>query len=388
MSYYFINKELDREPGLFARCLTLFYSGNILNGHHFYLTMQSDWWHKFIDTTHDVELKRRTYVFLMASYVGSLIIIMLGIKDLSVGDNQLLVILFGSAGAILLNALYYHRTKNIAFCAAFGTLLVCLFTIFLVLNGGYKNTALYWVFPFPMVIYILMGYKAGLLILFVLYSIFGFLLFEPDLAADLYRQEEKTRFLASLFTIVVIGFIGEYFRTRSHEELSHLNVEKQKLANTDSLTGLPNRRFLESVYYPQISQHASDYLPMSIVMTDIDYFKKINDNYGHDFGDKVLQKVAEIFRSSLRKTDLAARTGGEEFVIFLPNAQLSQGIKIAEKVRKAIEQATFEFDSNAVKVTSSFGVATALNEDEIKQGVSQADERLYEAKGAGRNRVM
>ncbi|MBF0592989.1 MAG: GGDEF domain-containing protein, partial [Nitrospirae bacterium] len=127
---------------------------------------------------------------------------------------------------------------------------------------------------------------------------------------------------------------------------------------------------------------------LSVIMYDIDHFKKVNDRYGHFVGDVVLQEVSRIVGAEIRKSDYLARLGGEEFLTVLPYTPLKVAIEIAERLRKSIEDARLNICGNKVAITASFGVAE-LNEDSDKDSiVRDADEMLYEAKRLGRNTVI
>jgi len=175
--------------------------------------------------------------------------------------------------------------------------------------------------------------------------------------------------------------------------IEHLNTI-EKLSKIDQLTDLPNRRCFEGQITSEWGRASRDNTPISILMIDIDYFKKYNDNFGHLQGDVALKAVAMAFKKILKRpSDFAARWGGEEFVILLPNTNESGAIGIAEQVRKGIEEMEIPSDDAlAAKVTVSIGVNTQSHEDEqshtntIYDFVSKADKALYDAKNKGRNR--
>jgi diguanylate cyclase (GGDEF)-like protein len=163
----------------------------------------------------------------------------------------------------------------------------------------------------------------------------------------------------------------------------------EQLALTDPLTGLPNRRALEDWAVRQCSGAIRHGYRFWVVMADLDHFKAINDTYGHNAGDEVLKKSADIIRVSTRFCDMCARCGGEEFLMVLTHVE-REGVQTAvERVRSKIEAQSFEFDGREVKVTASFGV-TSLSDGEsldFKLLVERADQALYSAKHLGRNRV-
>lgn len=131
---------------------------------------------------------------------------------------------------------------------------------------------------------------------------------------------------------------------------------------------------------------------ISVLLLDIDHFKKFNDTYGHQVGDFVLTEFATILKDNVRKYDVVARYGGEEFVVILPETNTEEAMKVAEKLRSAIETADFDDNSETYNVRASFGVSssTPSTEDNFSKDtlIGQADQALYEAKEKGRNRVV
>ena len=173
-------------------------------------------------------------------------------------------------------------------------------------------------------------------------------------------------------------------------EAHRLRQELERLATTDPLTGLANRRaFLERAA-EEVERASRHDRPMSVVMIDVDHFKAINDRHGHDIGDLVLQRVAEVVGSTLRQSgDLAARFGGEEFVLLLPETPIGGARMLAERIREAFEVTRVDTDDGPVNFTASFGVDAlrpALDTG-IDAVIKRADDALYRAKAAGRNRV-
>lgn len=164
-----------------------------------------------------------------------------------------------------------------------------------------------------------------------------------------------------------------------------LEEELRKLSTTDGLTGLYNRRFLDQTLESELSRAVRYQLPLSVLMCDIDHFKRFNDTHGHDMGDRVLKIVSGTFRGALRNNDFACRYGGEEFLAILPNTATAGGYNVAERFRQDVER----LDIEGLKVTMSIGVATfpQIPVSTSAQLVEAADGALYEAKNSGRNRV-
>jgi diguanylate cyclase (GGDEF)-like protein/PAS domain S-box-containing protein len=161
----------------------------------------------------------------------------------------------------------------------------------------------------------------------------------------------------------------------------------QRLALTDVLTELPNRRALDAEAKRIFALSIREEFDISIGVVDIDHFKKINDTYGHPAGDQVLQKVAALLQKELRAGDFIGRTGGEEFGLLFPSANLNDAISIAERLRMAVESARLEVDGQMISSTVSIGVAQAEKNEDFRQAMNRADKALYQAKNNGRNRV-
>lgn len=179
---------------------------------------------------------------------------------------------------------------------------------------------------------------------------------------------------------------GNSIERAYHEEL-------YKLQSTDGLTQLRNRRGFDEALADEVSRSRRFGRPLSLCMLDADKFKSINDQYGHLAGDAVLRQLGAILRSNVRASDIAARLGGEEFAVLLPETGLEHALRVAEKLRGIVAQHRFEFerefDRTVIPVTLSIGVAELRESDtEPAAFVRRADECLYRAKREGRNRVV
>lgn len=170
-------------------------------------------------------------------------------------------------------------------------------------------------------------------------------------------------------------------RTR---ELKQLTLELEAISLTDSLTSLPNRRAFNqriNIEWQRTVRYAT---PLSIMMLDVDHFKRFNDDFGHQTGDEVLIQVGKLLANAVRTTDFASRYGGEEFIVILPNSTLDEAMPIAQRICNEI--ADYAWPQR--QVTISIGVATYQQQDEVQELIAQADMALYQAKAEGRNRVV
>lgn len=166
-----------------------------------------------------------------------------------------------------------------------------------------------------------------------------------------------------------------------------LQRKTQEAANNDALTGIHNRRWLETLLVRLKGRKLEDIAPLSVIMLDVDHFKKFNDDHGHQIGDEVLKMVAKSTQSSLRPNDMVARYGGEEFVIVLPHTNLKHGKMVAERLRESVENAYLETGKGSINVTVSLGISEWQPGVNLETLIQHADEALYRAKDAGRNNV-
>ena len=173
-------------------------------------------------------------------------------------------------------------------------------------------------------------------------------------------------------------------------DLKEANEKLRSMAFEDGLTGLFNRRYFEDHLEREISRVNRYSHLLSLIMIDIDHFKKINDIHGHQQGDTVLRAVADVFNDSIRRPDIAARYGGEEFSIILPETDLKGALVLAERIRQFIENLEIKIDSQILKVTISLGITSyhpAKEKKTKEELIEAADKALYNSKNTGRNKL-
>lgn len=178
---------------------------------------------------------------------------------------------------------------------------------------------------------------------------------------------------------------------RMRKHLEEQNAELERLANTDYLTNLYNRRRFFYTAEEEFNKVLQSGKTISVTLIDLDYFKKVNDSYGHLVGDRVLIHVAQLIRTHCRVSDVAARYGGEEFIILHPSTDRKNAFVVAERVREVVEVTPFVYEKNEIGVTISAGVVdTQVGRDftRIDDVLGLADIALYRAKDAGRNQVV
>lgn len=193
---------------------------------------------------------------------------------------------------------------------------------------------------------------------------------------------ERVSYIADLVWKIVM-------QNRADEEIRRLNSQLENLAMTDGLTGMANRRYFFIKGDEEITRVRRYPTSLALLMLDIDKFKLINDTYGHAAGDTVLQNIAKTILETIRAVDVAARTGGEEFAVLLPNTKVEEAVLLAERLRLAIESESGSIQNRKMGVTVSIGVAAYSPEiQNLEELLQNADVAMHQAKHLGRNRVV
>lgn len=190
-----------------------------------------------------------------------------------------------------------------------------------------------------------------------------------------------------IFNLTVVFLMFSYLAlfyvttvTRAHKSLA-------RMATTDSLTGLFNRRNIIALTEQELERHERRPRNLTLMLMDIDHFKQINDQHGHDAGDRVLDAVSRQLGNSMREHDFIGRWGGEEFLAVLPQTDLDQATAIAERIRTTVQALAIESEGHRLGVTLSIGITQYRAEEPLSQAIARADRALYQGKSAGRNRV-
>ncbi len=172
------------------------------------------------------------------------------------------------------------------------------------------------------------------------------------------------------------------------QDLQRANLELERLSRTDRLTGLLNRGAWESELKAEFRRFMRYKTPSTLVMFDIDHFKKVNDTYGHQAGDAVIREVSALLKQNARLTDICGRYGGEEFAVLLPNTPVASAKVFCERLRKAVEQQVIRYDRHEIRFTISLGAAEpAESFRDHAEWLEKADKALYHSKETGRNRT-
>ena len=185
----------------------------------------------------------------------------------------------------------------------------------------------------------------------------------------------------------VVVFIFSNNNQELERKLMDYNIQLEELANTDALTGLNNRRKAME-YMDALVNKSSGYAAFSLCICDIDFFKKVNDNYGHDFGDEVLKGISQIFKQELKGKDFVARWGGEEFLLLFPDCNGDDAFMKVSNIRNKIKAMKIRKEDIEVSVTMTFGLTEYDFDNDLAASIKEADEKLYMGKEQGRDRII
>lgn len=308
----------------------------------------------------------------------------LGFAALNFPDDMILVAWIQVALAAFAAGLLVvvRRTERVqAWCLGFMLVLLSA-TILLLSRPDISPYAFIWLLIIPLVTHLLLGSRLGLWLSLGYMGVGGVIyLYRFGGHPELVRVEVLAN--AVIAALTTLGMSHFYERTRERSEKTLM-----RLATVDPLTGLANRMRLNDVFEWERAQAQRHGTPLSVLMLDLDRFKRINDEHGHEAGDRVLVAFARMLRERLREIDLISRFGGEEFLVLLNNTDGKRAVAVAEALREGVEQLAIEHRDKTLKLTVSIGVAEYGPDGIDLDTLSRiADERLYQAKANGRNRV-
>ena len=325
--------------------------------------------------------------------VGMSITFALGISAMIDNDRVLGIVLlsssalFGLCKALLLHSkvLYNHVLAPFILVVSLAGLM-----LYLVITGGVANTGPLWIYVLPPVAMFFAGVVYGVITVAVFITLCSYILFAADgwFVVAHYTTEFKLRLLYSFATVTFLSAFYEHSRQTSFNIVKDLSDKFEKQAQQDMLTRLPNRRGIQQFIEFESARARRQKKPLTLILCDIDRFKRVNDQYGHDGGDVVLKHVSDLFKASIREQDGVARWGGEEFLFVLPDTEESNAVVLAEKVREPLATSPVELQQKKVVITASFGVAQIDFEQGLDKALTLADKALYKAKEKGRNKVL
>lgn len=337
---------------------------------------------------------QKLVVLKIALILAILICIVFAVLNLSQKNNVLVAILIVESVVYLF--LFYLIMRSKALLKPVGLAYILFFFMVCALFY-YSPQAHVTVFLWSIVCYFLaqffLGSKPGSAI-----SILFFVLTSALLLRRFFIDPESMSFIVLCHLVAVnIGalvFSVYYERRREKAEnaLKEANRQLENMANRDGLTGLFNRRYFNQILQMEWFRLQRNRRPLSLILSDIDYFKKYNDHYGHVAGDECLKRVADAFKGSIRRaTDIAARYGGEEFAVILSDTDTDGARVIAQAIKDAIRDKAIPHKDSQIKdiVSMSFGIATVIPDDSLdcESFIEKADKALYQSKENGRDMI-
>lgn len=320
---------------------------------------------------------------------GVLVLIVIGLWAVQSGDMGYGQVLFLFAGLLAANEGFFQLTRK-AISHRNGLVVIALLLYgFLVSTGGQSNTGPLWFYVILPMTFFITGLRAGAFLVGggILYSILVFRFPELPWVTTQYHPDFQLRFVASVLFVSAFSGILDHQRRKARKELFNAARRHEYAAKTDEMTGLPNRRAMLAELNREWSRyHRAGHL-FSIVLMDLDYFKIINDHYGHDAGDHVLESFSALLKSACRESDLPARWGGEEFLILLPDTSRLDALSLTERIRQATEQKPIIYEGQRIPLTLSAGVSSITQATGLEDLLKQVDKNLYLSKEHGRNRI-
>lgn len=326
----------------------------------------------------------KKYLIYTFSVVGFIFVFLLGLVGITTSDYILTTFFLGGSLLLLINLFYLKITSNHTYAGYIMLYLFFALIIYLIYSGGINNTGPLWMYALPPIALFIHGFKKGLLDLTIFLVIVAFMLFYPThyLLDTNYSLEFKIHIILSFLLLVFLSSLYAYSREKTLKKMKKIQKDLEFFLKRDPLTGLYNRRG----YHDSIHKIGDTHGVM--LMCDIDHFKRINDTYGHDTGDFVIQEVAQCIRENIRKEDVAIRWGGEEFLIFLSETNINNGYLVGEKLRESIENLSINYrDETIIKVTLSMGISMINDGIPLEEAIRNADNAMYVSKASGRNTI-
>ncbi len=358
------------------------------------LSQLNTWIHWGVDSHLDFTTKRKILFTNIAALLAIASLAFYALLFVFIGNPALTNVIYSQIPFYPLIVLSMHLNRHGQHCQARWLLVFAVIAsqiaASLISFGSFVNSYYsYILFALGAIIIFPLERWKSIAFIFIL-NISLFLYFEfnwvEPAPALLELDKDVVRFIRQLFptsTVISALFlmgVVEFVAARSERRLEQLSI-------TDALTTLPNRRYFENTFKLEVARNQRAQSHLCLAILDIDHFKQVNDDYGHDVGDQVLKHISNLLRRSTRAGNVIARVGGEEFALLLPNTQHRAAVEVAERIRVNIEGASYFHDGVRIPLTISIGIAEVDCDSPLAHSYKLADEALYEAKRKGRNRV-
>ncbi|WP_426360202.1 GGDEF domain-containing protein [Pseudocolwellia sp. HL-MZ19] len=336
------------------------------------------------------ETNKKIFILHLFALIGTLITAVASGFAYSNQNFQLCLILSIVSFIFTLGPITQKYINNYTLSSSIILYQVYFLMFYLLCTGGANQTGPLWIFLTAPVTFFICGLKTGIFNLSVFIMVASSILLMPfeSLAIAYYPLDFKLRLLSSFITVSALSALYEYARESSYRAMHDMSDKFEKLSKIDPLTQLSNRRDATHVIEYEQRRLIRNQTELSIIICDVDNFKRINDEYGHNIGDVVLVELAKIFKSCVRTQDTIARWGGEEFLFILPYTTSIQAGITAKKIHKAIKDKYPLSNEHTFDVTVSMGISTMVDDKNIQTAISEADKNLYKAKNSGKNKTF
>jgi len=337
---------------------------------------------------------KQLQVVSLFSLVGFVITAIMGLDALFNQNFVLACALFFASFIFICGYYAYKKFSNKRISSSIILYSLYILMFYLVFTGGVAHTGPLWVFIVAPVSVFIHGLRRGLFDIAIFVAIMIAIMFVPTdfIAHAAYSTEFKLRLIYSFLTVTFLSALYEYSRQQSYNQALELSRKYQLLAHFDPLTKLSNRRDALAILKQEKARMSRSQEPLSIILCDVDHFKKINDRYGHNAGDAVLVDLAKLFTRNIREQDCVARWGGEEFLFILPQTEAVNANIFAQKIQENLQRHVVIYEDNEIEVKVSMGIEQFNNDQHNKQNIDEvinsADKYLYQAKNAGRNQIF
>lgn len=337
----------------------------------------------FGSTPDEIENQRKRLLLYASAGLGSISLGVFCIVSLIQGRFLLSFILLLFLCVVLVCAYMARVLAQVQPVCLFLGLVLFFLSSYLLLGGGADGTGAYWTYAVTMLMVLLVGPKIGMLYMTLYVLLNSLALYSSLPFVYHYSEINVSRIIATSVTLYALILASEWIRVGSYSAISSASESHRAQANNDPLTHILNRLGVQG----RLKSWTLD-SSCALVIIDVDNFKDINDTHGHDFGDRVLVKLAECLKKHTKGGDIVGRWGGEEFLVLLYDTSISSAADLIRKIKDSFQREALSNKGSRVPVTFSAGIAILDRADDFESVLRLADKRLYLAKERGRDRVV
>ena len=337
----------------------------------------------FGSTPDEIENQRKRLLLYASAGLGSVYLGTFCLVSFFQGRTLLSLMLLIFLSIVLVCAYLARVLAQVQPVCLFLGLVLFFLSSYLLLGGGANGTGAYWSYAVTMLMVLLVGPKIGLAYMTLYLLVNSLALYSSLPFVYDYSELSISRIISTSVTLYTLILASEWIRVGSYSAISSASESHRAQANTDPLTHILNRLGVQSrLKSRKLDTHCA------VVVIDVDNFKDINDRHGHDFGDRVLVRLAETLKKHTKGGDIVGRWGGEEFLVLLYDTSVDSAADLIRRIKDSFIREALSNSGTRVPVTFSAGIATLNKVEDFEAAIKQADKRLYLAKEQGRNRVI